>query len=75
VQFDHTKPFAVGSIHTFHDTEILDAIPVGATVRISTKAIDKFVKRERRYVRHEVTVEDVSNGKLYMRETRDILSR
>ena len=75
VQFDHTKPFAVGSIHTFHDTEILDAIPVGATVRVSTKAIGKFVKRERRYVRHEVTVEDVSNGKLYMRETRDILSR
>lgn len=75
VQFDHTKPFAVGSIHTFHDTEIVDAIPVGATVRITTKAIDKFVKRDRRYVRHEVTVDDVSTGKLYMREIRDILSR
>ena len=23
VQFDHTKPFAIGSIHTFHDSEIL----------------------------------------------------
>lgn len=74
VQFDHTKPFAIGSIHTFHDTEIVAPIPVGATIRITTKATDKYVKRERRYVRHEVTVEDVSTGKLYMTEIRDILS-
>lgn len=74
VQFDHTKPFAIGSIHTYHDTEIVEPIPVGATVRITTKAIDKYVKRERRYVRHEVTVTDVADGKLYIRETRDILS-
>jgi len=74
VQFDHTKPFAIGSIHTYHDTEIFEPIPVGATVCISAKAIDKFIKRERRYVRHEVTVEDVGSGVLYMRETRDILS-
>ena len=75
VQFDHTKPFAIGSIHTFHDSEILEPIPVGATVRITTRAIDKIVKRERRYVRHEVTVEDVASGLLYFRETRDIMSR
>ena len=75
VQFDHTKPFAIGSIHTFHDTEIFEPIPVGATVRITTRAIDKFVKRERRYVRHEVTVTDVAKGIRYLRETRDILSR
>ncbi len=62
VQFDHTKPFAIGSIHTFHDSEILEPIPVGAKVRITAKAIDKFVKRERRYVRHEVTVEDAADG-------------
>lgn len=74
VQFDHTKPFAIGSIHTFHDSEILEPIPVGATVRISTRAIDKFVKRERRYVRHEVRVSDVADGRLYFREVRDILS-
>lgn len=74
VQFDHTKPFAIGSIHTFHDSEILEPIPVGATVRITTRAIDKYVKRERRYVRHQVTVEDVANGVLYFREVRDILS-
>jgi acyl dehydratase len=75
VQFDHTRPFAIGSIHTYHDSEILEPIPVGATVRITTRAIDKFIKRERRYVRHEVTVEDVASGTLYFRETRDILSR
>jgi hypothetical protein len=74
VQFDHTKPFAIGSIHTFHDTEILEPIPVGARVRIIARAIDKFVKRERRYVRHEVEVSNVADGTLYMRETRDILS-
>jgi len=74
VQFDHTKPFAVGSIHTFHDSEILEPIPVGATVRITTRAIDKFIKRERRYVRHEVHVTDVTSGMLYFREVRDILS-
>ena len=74
VQFDHTKPFAIGSIHTFHDSEIFEPIPVGATVRITAKAIDKYVKRERRYVRHEVTVTDVAKGTLYMRETRDIMS-
>lgn len=75
VQFDHTKTFAIGSIHTYHDTEIFEPIPVGATVRISARAIDKFIKREKRYVRHEVTVEDVVSGLLYLRETRDILSR
>jgi acyl dehydratase len=75
VQFDHTKPFAIGSIHTFHDSEILAPIPVGAHVCITATAIDKFVKRERRYVRHQVTVEDVASGKLYFREVRDILSR
>ena len=74
VQFDHTKPFAVGSIHTFHDSEIIEPIPVGATVRITTRAIDKFIKRERRYVRHEVHVTDVTTGTLYLREVRDILS-
>lgn len=75
VQFDHTKPFAIGSIHTFHDTELHQPIPVGATVRIHTKAIDKFEKRGRRYVRHEVTVTDVESGTRYVTETRDILSR
>lgn len=74
VQFDHTKPFAIGSIHTYHDTEILAPIPIGATVRIHTKAIDKFIRRDRRYVRHVVTVTDVDSGELYLRETRDILS-
>jgi hypothetical protein len=74
VQFDHTKPFAIGSIHTFHDSEILAPIPVGATVRITAKAVDKFVKRGRRYVRHQVFVEDVASGTLYFRELRDILS-
>jgi acyl dehydratase len=75
VQFDHTKPFAIGSIHTFHDSEIFEPIPVGATVRITARAIDKFEKRGRRYVRHEVTVVDVNTGTLYFREVRDILSR
>ena len=75
MQFDHTKPFAIGSIHTYHDTELLAPIFVGATVRIKTTAADKFVKRDRRYVRHEVEVSDVKSGKIYMRETRDILSR
>jgi len=74
VQFDHTKPFAIGSIHTFHDSEIIEPIPVGATVRIRTRAIDKFVKRDRRYVRHEVHVTDVASGTLYFREVRDIMS-
>lgn len=74
VQFDHTRPFAIGSIHTFHDSEILEPIPVGATVRITAKAVEKFEKRGRRYVRHQVTVEDTENDTLYFRETRDILS-
>jgi len=74
VQFDHTKPFAIGSIHTYHDTELIEPIPVGSRVRITTKAIDKYVKRERRYVRHEVLVTDEDHGTLYQREIRDILS-
>lgn len=74
VQFDHTKPFAIGSIHTFHDSEVIEPIPVGATVRIAAKAIDKYEKRGRRYVRHEVLVTDVATGTLYLREVRDILS-
>ena len=74
VQFDHTKPFAIGSIHTFHDSEIMAPIFVGAKVRINAKAIEKFEKRGRRYVRHEITVEDVEDGTLHFREIRDILS-
>ena len=74
VQFDHTKPFAVGSVHTYHDTTVHAPIPLGRTVRIATKAVDKFVKRERRYVRHEVTVTDTEDGTLYLTEVRDILS-
>jgi acyl dehydratase len=74
VQFDHTKPFAIGSIHTYHDTELIEPIPVGTQVRITTKAIDKYEKRGRRYVRHEVLVTDEKNGTLYIREVRDILS-
>lgn len=74
VQFDHTRPFAIGSIHTFHDSEIIEPIPVGATVRITTRAIDKFEKRGRRYVRHTAEVVDTVSGALYFRETRDILS-
>lgn len=74
VQFDHTKPFAIGSIHTFHDSTIHAPIPVGATVRIRTRATEKFEKRGRRYVRHEVEVTDVADGALYLTETRDILS-
>lgn len=75
VQFDHTKPFAIGSIHTYHDSQIHEPIPVGAVVRITARATEKYVKRERRYVRHEVTVTDVRTGTLYFTETRDILSR
>lgn len=74
VQFDHTKPFAIGSIHTFHDSEILAPIPVGSRVLITATATDKYVKRDRRYVRHETTVTDMADGTLYFRETRDILS-
>lgn len=74
VQFDHTKPFAVGSIHTNHDSEIVEPILVGSRVLIRAKAIDKYVKRERRYVRHEVRVTDADSGVLYFTETRDILS-
>jgi hypothetical protein len=43
-------------------------------VRITTRATDKYEKRGRRYVRHEVAVNDVETGTLYFRETRDILS-
>lgn len=74
VQFDHTKPFAIGSVHTMHETELIEPILVGATVRISAKAVDKFEKRGRRYVRHEVTVTNMDSGLLYMRELRDIMS-
>ncbi|QFU08765.1 hypothetical protein PARPLA_03261 [Rhodobacteraceae bacterium THAF1] len=74
VQFDHTKPFAIGSVHTMHETEIFAPIFVGATVTIRAEAIDKFEKRGRRYVRHEVVVSDTESGTRYMREVRDIMS-
>ena len=53
---------------------MLRPILVGATVRITTRAIDKYEKRGRRYVRHEVEVTDAADATLYMRETRDIMS-
>ena len=42
---------------------------------VHARAIDKFVKRDRRYVRHEATVTDADSGKLSFTEIRDILSR
>ena len=42
---------------------------------IKATATDKFVKRERRYVRHDIAVTDTATGRLYLKETRDILSR
>jgi acyl dehydratase len=74
VQFDHTRPFAIGSVHTYHDSEVLAPIMIGTTVRITTRCTDKFEKRGRRYVRHDVTVTGTNDGRLYMRETRDIMS-
>ena len=71
--FMEPKPFSIGSIHTFHDSEIIAPIPIGATVRITSTAIDKFEKRGRRYLRHSVTVEDANDDRLYLRETRDII--
>ena len=49
-------------------------VALGAKVEIRTRAIEKFVKRERRYVRHEVEVTDVESGVCYFREVRDIMS-
>ena len=43
-------------------------------VVIHARAIDKFVKRDRRYVRHEATVTDADSGTLYFTEIRDLLS-
>lgn len=75
VMFDHTKPFAAGSIHTSHESTIHGPIPVGATVRIRSEAVDKFHKRGRRYLGHRVTVTDADSDELYLTETREILSR
>lgn len=75
VQFDHTRPFATGSIHTYHDSTIIAPVPVGATVVVRTTATEKFQKRGRRYVRHEVTVTDRDTAQPYFHEVRDILSR
>ena len=70
VQFDATRPFSIGSIHTYHDSEILEPIPVGATVRITTRATEKFEKRGRHkqlsshgeklvtYARHMLAITD-----------------
>ena len=74
VQFDATRPFSIGSIHTFHDSEIVEPILVGTTVQITTRAVEKFEKRGRRYVRHAVEVTDVEDNRVYFRETREILS-
>ena len=57
-----------------HESELLKPIPVGARVRIRTRAVDKSVRRGRRYLRHEVEVTDAVSGDCYFRELRDILS-
>ena len=75
VHFDHTKPFSAGSIHTVHDSVIHQPIFVGETVRIRCEAVDKFVKRGRRYVAHETTVTSAEDGRLYFTEKRETLSR
>jgi acyl dehydratase len=75
VAFDHTKPFSAGSIHTSHESTIHHPILVGTTVRIRSVATDKFVKRGRRYLRHQITVSDEKTDLVYFTEVRDTLSR
>ncbi|MFH0844108.1 MAG: MaoC family dehydratase [Pseudomonadota bacterium] len=75
VVFDCTRPFPIGAIHTFHDSRILEPLPIGTLVRFRSKVVSKFVKRDRRYVRHEIAVEDAETGKVFFKETRDTLSQ
>ena len=60
-----------GGMHTMHDTEFIAPCLVGARVKITGKLISKFIKKDRRYMRLQYTIEDAETGKLYCRETRD----
>jgi hypothetical protein len=57
------------------ESEILEPCPVGTNARFRGKLAKKYVKRDRQYVRIEVTVEDADSGKLLFRHAQETLSQ
>ncbi len=60
-----------GGMQNFHSTEIVAPCPVGTTVHVHGELTDKFIKKDRRYLRMQYTVKDAKTGKVYLRELRE----
>jgi len=59
----------VGGVATGWRTELVEPCPIGRTVRYHGRVTKKYVKRGRRYVEREFTIEDAETGQLYVRHT------
>lgn len=59
----------VGGVATGFRTEFVKPCPVGRTVRYHGEVTKKYLKRGRRYVEREFTIEDAETGDLYVRHT------
>src|SRR5262249_3166020 len=53
-----TRYARFGSIHARQTWSFLKAVPVGATVRVNVRIVDKFVKREKGWLVMELTATD-----------------
>jgi len=60
----------VGRIHTGPDTEILEPVFVGTTVRFKAKLARKYFKRGRRWLEMDIDVTDAATDKLVARVKR-----
>lgn len=50
--------YPLSAVHAKQDTEFINPLPLGKPVRINSKIVDKYVKRERRYIVVESLVVD-----------------
>ena len=71
--FDPLGP-GVGRLHVSHETELLEPVSVGTTVRFSARLTRKYLKRGRRYVDVDIDITDAATGKLVAREKRGLIS-
>ncbi|MBI2872059.1 MAG: MaoC family dehydratase N-terminal domain-containing protein [Chloroflexi bacterium] len=71
--FDPLGP-GVGRVHVSHETELLEPILVGTTVRLKAKVGRKYFKRDRRYIDVNIDITDAATGKLLAREKRSVIA-
>ena len=71
--FDPLGP-GVGRVHVSHETELLEPVFVGTTVRFIAKVTRKYVKRGRSYIDVDIDIINTATDKIVAREKRAVIA-